>query len=153
MLHKKLQNHFINLIQIKHPLSVFSQSVHGINFKYVFASLDVYGVVTVLTTTIYLDPENNAQFKSAVVAEEFSKVSMFKKIKIVKEIEKVYKSVFNDSRIITEFKNILFEDAGDSLYFVKINENDYAFVYEDSKRKYNVDYIVKDFNMLYKNIK
>ena len=138
-----------------YPLSVFSQTVKGTNFKYVFASLDVYGVVTVLTTTIYLDLDNTAQFKSAEVAEEYvEKLKLLEelhKFKSVEAIKKIYDGKFKDSRIITAFRNILFEDAGDELYFLQINseEGNYAFVYRDPKRNYNAEYIIKNFKILY----
>lgn len=141
-----------------YPLSVFSQTVKGTNFKYVFASLDVYGVVTILTTTIYLDLDNTAQFKSAEVAEEYVenlKINEFiHKEKAVKAIKKIYDGEFKDSRIITAFENILFEDAKDELYFIQINskEGNYAFVYRDPKRNYFAEYIIKGFKILYKKI-
>ena len=66
-------------------------------------------------------------------------------------IKKVYKNEIDGSSTISGFKNILYENAGDSLYFVKINsqKKDYALVYKDSEGNYNIDYIIKNFRMIY----
>ena len=136
-----------------YPLSVFSQVVKGTNFKYVFASLENNGRLTILTATIYLDLDNTApQFKNVVVAEEIVEKDELEEVsKMEDAIKKVYKNEIDGSSTISGFKNILFENAGDSLYFVKINsqKKDYALVYKDSEGNYNIDYIIKNFRMIY----
>ena len=136
-----------------YPLSVFSQVVKGTNFKYVFASLENNGRLTILTTTIYLDLDNlTPQFKDAAIAEEIVERDELEDVSNMEAaIKKVYKNEINNSATISGFKNILFENAGDSLYFVKINSQnkDYALVYKDPNGNYNIDYIIKNFRMIY----
>ncbi len=134
-----------------YPLSIYSQLVKGTNFKYIFASLERNGNMAVITTTVYLGLNETApQFKNIVAADKIQKEEFEDFSNMENAIKNVYKNEFKNNEILTGFKNVLFEDAGDSLYFVKLNSKngDYALVYKDSNGNYSVDYIIKEFRMI-----
>ena len=134
-----------------YPLSVYSQLVKGTNFKYVFASLERNGNMAVITTTVYLELNETApQFKNIVAADKIQKEEFEDFSNMENAIKNVYKSDFKNNETLAGFKNVLFEDAGDSLYFVRLNSKngDYALVYKDSNGNYTIDYIIKEFRMI-----
>ncbi len=134
-----------------YPLSIYSQLVKGTNFKYIFASLERNGNMAVITTTVYLGLNETApQFKNIVAADKIQKEEFEDFSNMEFAIKNVYKNEFKNNEIFSGFKNVLFEDAGDSLYFVRLNSKngDYALVYKDSNGNYSVDYIIKEFRMI-----
>ena len=134
-----------------YPLSVYSQLVKGTNFKYVFASLERNGNMAVITTTVYLGLNETApQFKNIVAADKIQKEEFEDFSNMEFAIKNVYKDNFKNNETLNGFKNVLFEDAGDSLYFVRLNSKngDYALVYKDSNGNYTIDYIIKEFRMI-----
>ena len=134
-----------------YPLSIYSQLVKGTNFKYVFASLERNGKMAVITTTVYLELNETApQFKNIVAADKIQKEEFEDFSNMENAIKNVYKNEFKNNEIFSGFKNVLFEDAGDSLYFVRLNSKngDYALVYKDSNGNYTIDYIIKEFRMI-----
>lgn len=134
-----------------YPLSIYSQLVKGTNFKYVFASLERNGNMAVIATTVYLGLNETApQFKNIVAADKIQKEEFEDFSNMEFAIKNVYKDNFKNNETLNGFKNVLFEDAGDSLYFVKLNSKngDYALVYKDSNGNYSVDYIIKEFRMI-----
>ena len=134
-----------------YPLSIYSQLVKGTNFKYIFASLERNGNMAVITTTVYLGLNETApQFKNIVAADKIQKEEFEDFSNMEFAIKNVYKNEFKNNETLTGFKNVLFEDAGDSLYFVKLNSKngDYALVYKDSNGNYTIDYIIKEFRMI-----
>jgi hypothetical protein len=134
-----------------YPLSVYSQLVKGTNFKYIFASLERNGNMAVITTTVYLGLNETApQFKNIVAADKIQKEEFEDFSNMENAIKNVYKNEFKNNETLTGFKNVLFEDAGDSYYFVRLNSKngDYALVYKDSNGNYTVDYIIKEFRMI-----
>ena len=134
-----------------YPLSVYSQLVKGTNFKYVFASLERNGNMAVIATTVYLGLNETApQFKNIVAADKIQKEEFEDFSNMENAIKNVYKSDFKNNETLAGFKNVLFEDAGDSLYFVRLNSKngDYALVYKDSNGNYTIDYIIKEFRMI-----
>ena len=134
-----------------YPLSVYSQLVKGTNFKYVFASLERNGNMAVITTTVYLGLNETApQFKNIVAADKIQKEEFEDFSNMEFAIKNVYKDNFKNNETLAGFKNVLFEDAGDSLYFVRLNSKngDYALVYKDSNGNYTIDYIIKEFRMI-----
>lgn len=134
-----------------YPLSVYSQLVKGTNFKYIFASLERNGNMAVITTTVYLGLNETApQFKNIVAADKIQKEEFEDFSNMEFAIKNVYKDNFKNNETLAGFKNVLFEDAGDSLYFVRLNSKngDYALVYKDSNGNYTIDYIIKEFRMI-----
>ena len=134
-----------------YPLDVYSQLVKGTNFKYIFASLERNGKMAVITTTVYLELNETApQFKNIVAADEIKKEEFEDFSNMEFAIKNVYKNEFKNNETLAGFKNVLFEDAGDSLYFVRLNSKngDYALVYKDSNGNYTIDYIIKEFRMI-----
>ena len=134
-----------------YPLSIYSQLVKGTNFKYIFASLERNGNMAVITTTVYLGLNETApQFKNIVAADKIQKEEFEDFSNMENAIKNVYKNDFKNNEIFSGFKNVLFEDAGDSLYFVRLNSKngDYALVYKDSNGNYTIDYIIKEFRMI-----
>jgi len=134
-----------------YPLSIYSQLVKGTNFKYVFASLERNGNMAVITTTVYLELNETApQFKNIVAADKIQKEEFEDFSNMEFAIKNVYKNEFKNNETLAGFKNVLFEDAGDSLYFVRLNSKngDYALVYKDSNGNYTIDYIIKEFRMI-----
>ena len=135
-----------------YPLSIYSQLVKGTNFKYIFASLERNGNMAVITTTVYLGLNETApQFKNIIAADEILQEEDFEDIsKMENAIKEKYKDDFKNNKIMNEFKNILFEEAEDSLYFVRLNSKrgDYALVYKDLNGTYYIDYIIKEFRMI-----
>jgi hypothetical protein len=134
-----------------YPLSIYSQLVKGTNFKYIFASLERNGNMAVITTTVYLGLNETApQFKNIVAADKIQKEEFEDFSNMEFAIKNVYKNEFKNNEIFSGFKNVLFEDAGDSLYFVRLNSKngDYALVYKDSNGNYTIDYIIKEFRMI-----
>ena len=134
-----------------YPLSIYSQLVKGTNFKYIFASLERNGNMAVIATTVYLGLNETApQFKNIVAADKIQKEEFEDFSNMENAIKNVYKSDFKNNEIFSGFKNVLFEDAGDSLYFVRLNSKngDYALVYKDSNGNYTIDYIIKEFRMI-----
>jgi len=69
-------------------------------------------------------------------------------------IQKIYNGVAEIKNVLTGFENVLFENAGDFLYFLRINSesDDYAFVYKNSNGEYFTEYIVENFKILYETI-
>ena len=134
-----------------YPLDIYSQLVKGTNFKYIFASLERNGNMAVITTTVYLGLNETApQFKNIVAADKIQKEEFEDFSNMENAIKNVYKNEFKNNEIFSGFKNVLFEDAGDSLYFVRLNSKngDYALVYKDSNGNYTIDYIIKEFRMI-----
>ena len=134
-----------------YPLSIYSQLVKGTNFKYIFASLERNGNMAVITTTVYLGLNETApQFKNIVAADKIQKEEFEDFSNMEFAIKNVYKNEFKNNETLAGFKNVLFEDAGDSLYFVRLNSKngDYALVYKDSNGNYTIDYIIKEFRMI-----
>ena len=134
-----------------YPLSVYSQVVKGTNYKYTFASLERNGFMQVITTTVYLGLNETApQFKNIVAADKIQKEEFEDFSNMEFAIKNVYKNEFKNNETLAGFKNVLFEDAGDSLYFVRLNSKngDYALVYKDSNGNYTIDYIIKEFRMI-----
>lgn len=134
-----------------YPLSIYSQLVKGTNFKYIFASLERNGNMAVIATTVYLELNETApQFKNIVAADKIQKEEFEDFSNMEFAIKNVYKNEFKNNETLTGFKNVLFEDAGDSLYFVRLNSKngDYALVYKDSNGNYTIDYIIKEFRMI-----
>jgi hypothetical protein len=134
-----------------YPLSIYSQLVKGTNFKYIFASLERNGNMAVITTTVYLGNETAPQFKNIIAADEILQKEEFEDISNMENaIKEKYKNEFFKNETLNGFKNILFEEAGDSLYFVRLNSKngDYALVYKDSNGNYTIDYIIKEFRMI-----
>ena len=134
-----------------YPLDIYSQLVKGTNFKYIFASLERNGNMAVITTTVYLGLNETApQFKNIVAADKIQKEEFEDFSNMENAIKNVYKNDFKNNETLTGFKNVLFEDAGDSLYFVRLNSKngDYALVYKDSNGNYTIDYIIKEFRMI-----
>ena len=134
-----------------YPLDIYSQLVKGTNFKYIFASLERNGNMAVITTTVYLGLNETApQFKNIVAADKIQKEEFEDFSNMEFAIKNVYKNEFKNNETLAGFKNVLFEDAGDSLYFVRLNSKngDYALVYKDSNGNYTIDYIIKEFRMI-----
>ena len=135
-----------------YPLSIYSQLVKGTNFKYIFASLERNGNMAVITTTVYLGLNETApQFKNIIAADEILQKEEFEDISNMENaIKEKYKNEFFKNETLNGFKNILFEEAEDSLYFVRLNSKngDYALVYKDSNGNYTIDYIIKEFRMI-----
>jgi hypothetical protein len=138
-----------------YPLSVYSQVVNGENFKYVFAALKTNGRVSVFTVTVYINDDNsNIDIQSIDMPKEIGYAIDIDTSEIKKSIEKTYNGVTEIENILTGFENVLFENAGDVLYFLKINSeaDDYAFVYKEPNGDYYAEYIVENFKMLYETI-
>ena len=135
-----------------YPLSVYSQVVKGTNYKYTFASLERNGFMQVITTTVYLGLNETApQFKNIIAADEILQKEEFEDISNMENaIKEKYKNEFFKNETLNGFKNILFEEAEDSLYFVRLNskKGDYALVYKDLNGTYYIDYIIKEFRMI-----
>jgi predicted acetyltransferase len=107
--------------------------------------------MAVITTTVYLGLNETApQFKNIVAADKIQKEEFEDFSNMEFAIKNVYKNEFKNNETLAGFKNVLFEDAGDSLYFVRLNSKngDYALVYKDSNGNYTIDYIIKEFRMI-----
>ena len=138
-----------------YPLSVYSQVVKGTNFKYVFAALKSNGRVFVYTATVYIsDDSSNINIKSIVLPEEIDYAIEIDETEVKNSIQKIYNGVVEIKNVLTGFENVLFENAGDFLYFLRINSesDDYAFVYKNSNGEYFTEYIVENFKILYETI-
>ena len=106
----------------------------------------------VITTTVYLGLNETApQFKNIIAADEILQKEEFEDISNMENaIKEKYKNEFFKNETLNGFKNILFEEAEDSLYFVRLNskKGDYALVYKDLNGTYYIDYIIKEFRMI-----
>ena len=137
-----------------YPLEIFSQKVSGINFKVVFAGITEKKKPSIFTVTVYYPDENsteNLQFKGIVKVNEITNFSKKDSIKLIEEfLIKEYSKDINPV-IMNGYYDILFEGAGDKIYFLNLDyhKNDYALVYKDNMDNFYLSYVIKNLNMTY----
>ena len=142
-----------------YPLEVYCQYVNGINFKFIYAALKKTGTVRVFSVFLnFKTGSDEPEFKEMREGNKISNIKNLDNIDdIIKYIDIVYKNNNKEKNysIVNGFKNIFDEKSNDRLYFIRLDNNNYCFVYKNDQEisedlnLYKVDYIIRNFKVIY----